>query len=222
MTHSPIQAPQQQGTDDRLGPDGRGFIATLPAGADEPDQLPVSDRTGQPRRHPVMVVADAFLYLGCAITAVALALFWWQAITITRFSTSARLMTWLAPRPGSWQSMLYSGLVFAMALVTITTAALAAFQAWNGYAWSRIAGLVALVGAALTIAQNQVAMLAIVPIVIGVVLLWLPTLRPYFDQWARFRAGPAPAPDLVESVWYGPAPRYGLTTNTAPSTTGGR
>lgn len=205
---NPQQHHWQPAPGGRLGPDGKKVIETLPPLPETAAHLEISPATGQPRRHPVMLVGAGLLYASALVTVVAFALFWWQAITMNDFHGSARLLGWTTPRPGSWQSIVWV-CVLALAAVAVAAApAVAAFNAWNGHRWSRVAGLVAVAVTLLAILGNTAALFAIPLAALGAAVLWLPPVAGYFDRWAAFRADDVPQPRLVDEVRYGPLDRY--------------
>ncbi|MGD7733161.1 hypothetical protein ACQCX5_09370 [Propionibacteriaceae bacterium G57] len=212
----PLQQPTQQYAQQPaphhpqlpIGPDGKKVIATLPPIDELEPPLPLSESTGQPRREPVMLIGAGLLYASSVAGALGFAKFWWDAINIEHFTTSARLMGWLDPRPGSWQSIVWVSVVALIVCVVVAAPALAAFQAWNGHRWSRIAGIVAAVLSALTILLNNWALPAIPLAVLGAAVLWLKPVGRYFDQWARFRADEPRERKIFTRVNYGRLPRY--------------
>lgn len=191
-----------------IGPDGKKVIATLPPLEVPEAPLDLSEATGQPRRHPVMLVGAGLLYAASAVVAVAFGKFWWDAINITDFHTSARLLSWTEPRPGSWQSVVWVCVLALVACAVVAAPAITAMQAWNGHRWSRIAGIVAFAISLLTILLNIWALPAIALVAAGTVVLWLRPVTGYFDRWAAFRAEEPRRPRFFENVKYGRLPRY--------------
>ena len=205
---APRQQWQQTAPPQPIGPDGKKVIATLPPiDALEP-ALDISEATGQPRRNPVMLVGASLLYASSLVIVVAFGKFWWDAINITDFHASARLLTWTEPRPGSWQSVVWVCVLALMSAAIVAAPAVAAFQAWNGYRWSRIAGLIAAALSLLAFLLNTWALVAIALAVAGAAVLWLRPVSAYFDQWAAFRAEEPRHPQVFEAVKYGRLPRY--------------
>lgn len=192
----------------RLGPDGRPVIETLPPLPETAGDVDLSPATGQPRRDPIMLLASGFLYASSAVVTVAFARFWWQAINITHFFNSSRLLGWTEPRPGSWQSVVWVCVIALLMLAAVAAPAIAAFQAWNGYRWSRIAGIIAVAVSGLTVLLNDLALFAIPLAAVGAALLWVPRVGEYFDRWAAFRAEDEPRPRRPERIHYGPLDRY--------------
>ncbi|MBO1032376.1 hypothetical protein IPV09_13635 [Tessaracoccus sp. SD287] len=190
------------------GPDGKKVIATLPPIDVLEPPLELSETTGQPRRNPVMLVGAGLLYAASLAVVVAFGKFWWDAINITHFHASARLLGWTTPRPGSWQSVVWVCVIALLAAATTAAPALAAFQAWNGHRWSRILGLAAAGMSLLTFLLNSWALVAIPLAVAGAAVLWLRPVTAYFDRWAAFRAEAPRHPQVYQNVAYGRLPRY--------------
>lgn len=204
-TWAPEQRQPTQAWDDPLGSTP---IATLPPLPEPEEELNLSAQTGQPRRDPTMLVGMGLLYTSSLVTAAAFAKFWWDAINMAHFHASTRLLTWTEPRPGSWQSMVWVGVVALIALAMMTAPAVAAFQAWNGHRWSRIAGIIAAAVSLLAILLNDWAWPAIPLAIVGAAVLWLGKVGEYFDNWAAFRAEAPRHPRTFEQVTYGPLDRY--------------
>lgn len=183
-------------------------IRTLPPLAElEQQRVPISPATGQPRRAVAMVVADVFLYGASVVSAAALCWSWWRAIHVHSFAHSSQLVQWWQPRPGGWRSIV-AVVVIALAGAAMATApAVAAFNAWNGHRWSRVAALVAVAVGCLAALLGGWAWAAPVLSLVGAVVLHLPPVTRYFEHWRRFRAG-TPQPLAPERpVTYGPARR---------------
>lgn len=186
-------------------------IQTLPPLPEVDQSLPLSPATGQPRRHPVMLLGAGLLYASSVVTAAGLGLFWWLAINITHFHDSARLLTWTKPTPGFMPSMIWVTVVALIGIAVTAAPAVAAFQAWNGWEWSRKAALVAVAVTLLSILLHPWAAAAIALAVLGTGVLWTPPVKRYFDQWARFRAADERHPQYFDTVRYGPLDRYRAT-----------
>lgn len=204
-------APHQQQSPQRQVEAERGEvkeIQTYPPLDEWEPAIPISEATGQPIRDKVMLIGAGFLYASSAVSAAALAWAWWRMINIESFHQSVKLLEMTTPRPGSWQSVVYAILICAIGAAMVTAPALAAFNAWNGHKWSRIAGAVAVGVSLLAFLMNTLAWVAVPLAMIGAAVLWLPQVTTYFNQWARFRAVPPPEPLPFREVEYGPLPRY--------------
>jgi|GEM_PF-857518 len=186
-----------------------GEIATLPP-TDElhAPEVPISSATGQPRRAKVMVVANLLLNAAAVISAVALARSWWLAMHMPSFLASSRLVELWQPRPGGWRSVVAVTLVALIGTVLVSAPAVAAFNAWNGHRWSRIAAVVATVLGGLAYLIGPWAWPAPVLSALGAVLLFLPPVTRYFSHWQRFRDGNPVPLSPQRDVVYGPLPRY--------------
>ncbi len=183
-------------------------IQTLPP-IDVIEQLvPLSEATGQPRRDTVMIIGISFLYAATVAAAAGYGKSWWDAIHVAGFAESSRLIEMTDPRPGSWQSVVWVVVLALIALAMTSSAAISAFNAWNGHRWSRVASLGATVLSALAYFVNEWAWVAVPLAVVGTIILWLPPVGRYFHHWALFRSGePAEATEW-EDVFYGRLPRY--------------
>ena len=171
--------------------------------------IPLSEATGQPRRDPVMLVGMGLLYASAAAGALSYAKFWWVAIHIKNWLGSSKLIAATHPDPWSLAAVLWTTLITVVALLFVSATAVAGFQAWNGYRWSRI---VAAVAAGLTLAAplmiNDLGWLALALAALGAGVLWLPQVSRYFRHWTAFRTPPAKQPVWYESVSYGPEARF--------------
>lgn len=183
-------------------------IVTLPPEEVEETGIPISPSTGQPHRHPVMILADVFLYGASAVSAVALGFFWWRAIHMASFANSAHLIEMINPRPGSAASVFSVVGVMIMAVITVAAPAIAAFNAWNGHRWSRVAAIVATVLGCLAFFLHPLAWWAVPLAAVGAVILWLPPVGRYFANWRAFRTVERPVHSLYTDVTYGPLPRF--------------
>lgn len=192
-----------------LDAQGRKEIQTLPPVDDLSDQIPISDATGQPRRDATMVLGMSLLYAGALVAAIGWFVGWWRAINITDWYSSTQMAEWWQPRPGSAGSVYIAIAMGAIAGITVTAPAVAAFQAWNGHRWSRVLGLISIGLSFLGILM--VPVLSWVPIVLvamGTAMLYLPNVTLYFDHWQRFRYVAPPQPSPPRQVFYGPLPRF--------------
>lgn len=183
-------------------------IATLPPVAVDDHRVPVSAATGQPRRNPVMIVANVFLYVGAGVSAAALAIFWWLAIHMETFIRSAQLIARLDPRPGSKESIFAVVIVMVLNTAVIAALCIAAFQSWNGHRWARVAALFATALSCTAYFLHPTAWYVVPFAALGTVILWLPPVRRYFDNWDAFRAPLAKAEPRTTEIHYGPLPRF--------------
>lgn len=186
-----------------------GVIATLPpqkpTGA---TGYPISSRTGEPQRPWPAGVASGLLYSGIGIVAAGLVKILWDSATITRFHDAARLLSWTKPDPVSFAAIAW---VLTLAITSIVVAAATgtiAYQSWNGFAWTRVGGLVAVAVSLLTILLNAWAMWAMVPIALGAGLLWLPQHRAFTAAFEALRAPVQTSASWPGKVTYGPLGRY--------------
>ncbi len=189
-------------------PSSDDLIRTLPPLDESPSGVPISDQTGQPRRGKVMVLAMAFLYAAALVSAAALGKAWWDTLHVGNWPNSIRLIRIAHVSPSQWQTvLLVLAMGFAGAAMT-ASCAIAGFNAWNGYRWSRIAAIVAVVITGLAWFLNPLAWVALPLAAIGAGVLWTPPVTRYFGHWEAFRAGQAQHPIEWGRVYYGPLPRY--------------
>lgn len=183
-------------------------IVTLPPIADEVAGYPLSTRTGEPVRGPLIVASMASFGASALVAMATYWWYWWVAINIENFGTSAKLIELFDPRPGSAASVV---LVCVMAVIGVIMTAgpgVAAYNVWHGASWSRVAGIVACVTSLLAFFVLPWSWLALGFAAIGTLLIWLPQAKPFFTAWQQF-ANPLRAPIVPPSkVAYGPAPRF--------------
>jgi len=183
-------------------------ITSLPPLEDTFHGVPVSRNTGQPRRHPLMIVANAFLYGAAAAGAVSYASCWWYAIHMATFANSSRAVQLMDPRPGSLKSIIAVVMMTVAALVVVAAPAITAFNSWNGHRWSRRSVIASFVLSFLGYFLNKIAWVGPPLIAIGAVFLWLPAVGEYFHRWEQFRTPDKPLAEPMGDVVYGPLPRY--------------
>lgn len=186
-----------------------GGIATLPPMDVLEPPIPLSDATGQPRRDPVMLIGMLLLYGSAAVGALSYAKFWWVAIHIKDWLGSSHLIAKTHPDTWSLAAVLWTLLITVSALIFVSAPAIAGFQAWNGYSWSRyLAAGAALLSLAAPLMINTIGWVAFGLAVLGAAVLWLPQVSRYFAHWTAFRTPAPKQPVWVENVPYGPEPRF--------------
>lgn len=191
------------------GPRGPKPIATLPPLPVLRQDTAVSERTGQPTRPLVITAAHVILQLAVVGVVVAYGWHWYRAVFPETYPGSAHLVRWLEPEPGKWLSLTLEGVIAALVALVGGACGVAGFQACNGWRWSKWAGVVAVaLTGALTAVVSWVGLAALVPAVLGTVLLFLPQSSAFFARFARHRAE-RPAPyRRPNSIFYGRLPRY--------------
>lgn len=183
-------------------------IVSLPPITPEVAGYPLSPRTGEPARRPLIVAASVSFGLSALVAMGTYWWYWWQAINITNFGSSAKLIELFDPRPGSGSSVV---LVCVMAVIGIIMTAgpgVAGYNTWHGASWAKGAGVVACVTSLLAFFVIGWSWLALLFAAIGTVLIWLPQARPYFAAWHELNGGARPVITPPTKVAYGPAPRY--------------
>lgn len=187
---------------------GTREILTLPPLDELEPQIPISEDTGQPYRDPTMLVGMGLLYASSVAAFVGSAKVWWDMIHQHSHAQSAKLVEWLEAVSWTKEGIAIGVAVVLIGLVMVTAPAVAAFNAWNGYRWSRWAGVVAIALSCLAFTMNTWSLAAIPLAVLGTGLLFLPKVGRYFDHWAAFRGAPPPQPRDLSNVFYGPEPRF--------------
>ena len=145
------------------------------------------------------------LDVGCGEGADAI----WLAAHPESYSTSARLIQWVAPEPGKWVSLTLEGVFAASLVIAAGACGVVGFQAWNGWRWARWAGLAALVlaGGFATV-LNDWAFVGVALAVPGVALLFLPDVTRYFAHWEQVRAERPEHYRRPAAIVYGRLPRF--------------
>lgn len=188
---------------------GPKVIATLPPIEELNDEVPLSPRTGQPRRPAVLLVAAVLSYLAASALALSYAIHWWDAVHPDTYPTSARLIEWVDPDPGKWLSLTLEVVLAAAAVVAAGATAVAGFQAWNGWRWARWAGpvAVALVGAFALVVNNW-ALVGVGLAAVSAALVFLPPVSRYLGQWDRVRSEQPERYRRPAWIFYGRLPRF--------------
>jgi hypothetical protein len=196
-------------TEDHLGgTDAHQQIGILPPVVAGVAAYTVSPRTGEPAHPLPLRIAVGLLITGGVVSSAGLVKVLWDCATVTGFHTAARVLEWTKPNPVSFLTIVMVLTIGAIGATVATAAGTIAYNAWNGRGWTRIGGLVAVAISALTILLNPLAMSAMVPIVIGAGLLWLPQVGRYFAVWRAIRTSPLIRRGWAENVVYGTLPRY--------------
>lgn len=184
-------------------------IQTLPPVEELQPRTPLSPRTGEPVRPPLAFVAAGASYLAVAAVMAVYALHWWHAAHPATYPSSARLIGWVAPDPGKWLSLTLEGALAGGAVLAAGAVGIAGFQAWNGWLWSRWAGLVALLlmGGFAAITSDW-AYVAVGLTLIVAVTIWLPPMTRYLRQWREVRSARPDSYRRPDLIHYGRLPRF--------------
>ena len=184
-------------------------IATLPPIEELRRDVVPSPRTGEPRRPWTVFLAAAFGYLALAAVGVSYGIHWWDAVHPESSADSANLLQWVKPEPGKWLSLTLEGAIALAAVVAGGAPAIAGFQAWNGWRWSRWAGLAAVVlTGGWTAIMNNAAFVALGLAVVSAALIFVPPTPRYFSEWAQVRAARPEQYRRPEWIFYGRLPRF--------------
>jgi len=183
-------------------------IHTLPPLEEEIGGYPISPRTGEPVRSPLIIAATAAFTLAGLAAMATYWWYWWVAINIDNFGTSAKLIELFDPRPGSGSSVVLVCLMAVIGAIMTAGPGIAAYNLWHGASWSRAAGIAACLTGLLAFFVLPWTWLAFGLAAVGTGLLWLPPARPYFEAWWQFTNPPRPEIAPPTQVAYGPAPRF--------------
>lgn len=184
-------------------------IGTLPPLPKVEEHLDLSERTGEPTRRFPLVIAVILGYLSGVASTGMYAWSWWLAAHTDTFTASARLLGWVNPPPGKWLALLLVTLLAGLFALMVAAPAVVSYNAWFGYRWTRIGGLVSV---AITIAGAVLfldwAWIGVGLAALSAGLLWLPQIGNYFSLWEQVRR-PVPRPrGSGDPIFYGPLPRY--------------
>lgn len=184
-------------------------IATLPPIEELNDEVPLSPRTGQPRRPAVLLAAAVLSYLAASALALSYAIHWWGAVHPDTYPTSARLIEWIDPDPGKWLSLTLEVILAAAAVLAAGATAVAGFQAWNGWRWARWAGPVAVALAGVfALVVNNWALIGMGLAAVSAALVFLPPVSRYLGQWDRVRSEQPERYRRPAWIFYGRLPRF--------------
>jgi len=181
-----------------------GTIATWPALTPEAEKrYPLSTRTGEPRRPRTLMAAIIASWVSVACTIVAFGAWWWHAVHIPTFVSSARLLTWTHPDPVSALAIVMVILVGLIGLIMVAAAGTVAYNAWTGRRWIRVGALVCLAVTGLSFLLTWWFSVAMIPLAAAAVLLWLPAVNRFFTAMDdRQKAEPVVVP--TSGILYGP------------------
>ncbi|EPH06586.1 hypothetical protein HMPREF1531_00486 [Propionibacterium sp. oral taxon 192 str. F0372] len=183
-------------------------IHTLPPVKETVGGFPVSERTGEPRRSFLVVTICALFGLGSVTSLATYAWYWWTAINITDFASSAWLISWFDPRPGSGLSIFLVTVMAVIGIVMMTMPAMACYNIWHGADWSRRAGIFAAGSGLLSIFVLPWSWLGFLLCAIGCGLLWLPGAAAWMQAWEEINGSGPTEVAVVTDVPYGPLPRF--------------
>lgn len=167
---------------------------------------PISERTGEPRRHPLvwLILLLSFAAIGC--TMVSLFSVYW--VCVYDFNSASFLGALIPTEYGSgWRVLLAVGLTL-IALLPVISAAISGYYLFSGYRWARVAAIISFVLSGLGVLLNMIAWPAIALTGIAAGLAWLPPVSAYCGAWAAQRHQEPSYAEPVNTVTYGPLPRY--------------
>ncbi|WP_342588119.1 hypothetical protein [Acidipropionibacterium timonense] len=192
-------------------PTGAPLIADDPSGIlTLPPLEPTAgfDPEGIPRRPGTAVAATACFAAASVASAVGLALAWWGSIHMRTFSSATHLMTWTHPRPGSLASVLLVTLMTAIGMAMTAMPGILAVNTWFARRWVRWGAIGGIGTAALAVTLGWSAWIGAPFAVAGLVLVWLPTSRRWFERWVGIRVARGPVPYQPRPVRYGPVRQH--------------
>ena len=184
-------------------------IVTLPTVFGQPPpEYPLSARTGEPRHPAILAVASVLCWLSVPVTIVAYVRWWLASASITGFHGSARLLTWTQPDPVSALAIIMVILISLITLLMVVAAGVAAYNSWTGQSWVRIGVWVCLAVMGLSFLLNNWFSVAMIPVVLGGLLLLLPQYSRFCRAMVSFRGDTIPEVP-ISGIKYGPQPLIG-------------
>ncbi|RLP06236.1 hypothetical protein [Propionibacterium australiense] len=204
----PAPNPAAPGEAQGIGRAPAHHVETLPPLEEMHRGVPVSPRTGEPRRTGALVALQCCLYAAAVASGLGYALYWWRAMHVENFDRSAWVVGLLDPRPGSAGSIVLVIVLALLVVVMVGAPAVAAYQAWTGERFAQTLSLVALGVAFLGALFNPLACLAVPLAAVGVALSRSSGVTSYFDAWEALRAPVHEAEATGRRVFYGRLPRF--------------
>jgi len=163
----------------------------------------------------MLLIAMAACWLSVPVTVGAFAWWWWQSANLVNFHSSTRLLAWTHPDPVSVWAIIWVIVVTLIALLMVVAAGVAAYNSWAGHLWIRVGGLVCLTVTALSFLLSWWFSLAMIPLAIGVGLLWLPGVKAFMTAMRDFQS-PQPIRFPTTGIVYGPQPLIGRREEFSP------
>lgn len=183
-------------------------IVSLPPIDEQVAGYPISSRTGEPARNWAILAAMLAFSASALVALAAYWRYWWVAIHIDTFGSSAKLIELFAPRPGSGKSVVLVCVLAVIGAIMTAGPAVAGYNAWHGASFSRQAGLVACGTSLLAFFVLPAAWLALLFAAVGAGLLWLPRAGDFLAAWQAYSNPERLAIEPYAQVPYGPAPRF--------------
>lgn len=215
--------PATPGTTGELLPGIATWAAPDPA-AGQP--VPISARTGEPRRAWTIWVTSAASYLAVAVLLASTLMIFWNAAVIgsltydeatkewqyhfdaSAFQQASWLMAQFETEPGSLGRVLLAVAVTVIALLIGIACAITGYYAYDGRRWTRWSALIALALSTMALMLNPLALAAIGLAAIAAAASWLPPTGRYFAAWQAVRHHEPVFSEPPEQIFYGPLPRY--------------
>ena len=205
---SPTPGPQPPSGPARATPAVKE-IATLPPLPVLRQEVPLSKRTGEPPRPWSTLVALVLFCLAAAAIAVVYGRHWWLAVHPSSYPASANLVQWVSPDPGKWLSLTLEGVLALVAVLVAGACAVAGYQAWIGWSWSRPIAITAL---ALTVVAVLLFDLWALPgaalALLGTVFVFWPDTTRYLRYCKAHRASSQETYQTPGNIFYGRLPRF--------------
>ena len=191
-------------------------IAALPPIEKLQPTLRLDPNTGEPHRAGTIRWAFWLFLLAGLAEAGTIGLTWWRAIHMDTFATSARLIGWTNPNPGSIASILIAVATMLIGMLLIATPIVTGYLAWVGQSASRWWAVVALLLTCATFVVTpptasraswlapiwaNIGWLAVPLVLGGAVLTWLPGSQRTFADWVTFRKTALPASHTGKIVY---------------------
>ena len=172
-------------------------------------EVPLSKRTGEPPRPWSTLVALVLFCLAAAAIAVVYGRHWWLAVHPSSYPASANLVQWVSPDPGKWLSLTLEGVLALVVVLVAGACAVAGYQAWIGWSWSRPIAITAL---ALTVVAVLLFDLWALPgaalALLGTVFVFWPDTTRYLRYCKAHRASSQETYQTPGNIFYGRLPRF--------------
>jgi hypothetical protein len=169
-------------------------------------KAPISERTGEPRRHPLV-----WLILCCSFAAVgfiACSLFTVYWVCVYDFNSASWLGALIPTEYGSGWRILLAVALTVIALLPAISAAISGYYLFSGYRWARVAAIISFGLSGLGVLLNGLAWPAMALTLLAAALGWLPPVKAYCAAWDALRHAEPVYSEPVNTVAYGPLPRY--------------
>lgn len=182
--------------------------ADLPVTIGAVSAPPTHTISDEPRPPWSIWAAVSSAYVGVAVVVAGLLVAFYLSKDVDRFAGAAWINGVVETEPGSLLRVAMVTVLFAITLVVSAGAVVSGYYAWRGFRWTRIACLVSLGIALLTLLGNMWMVASLIPLALSSAAIWMPASGAFFDAWQTARHPSRPARSDVSAVRYGPLPKY--------------